>query len=124
CPSGTYGTHCSQICSCAEGIPCHSFNGVCMCPKGLIGKRCDVVDPYIEVDSGDIYVEWGSDTTLECIADGIANPGPLMSWERDGRRLPTNISRIHADYSPMPLRIVYFINNMTDAQNGEYNLAL
>ncbi|XP_033104978.1 interleukin-18 receptor accessory protein-like [Anneissia japonica] len=43
-----------------------------------------------------------------------------MSWERDGRRLPTNISRIHADYSPMPLRIVYFINNMTDAHNGEY----
>ena len=44
CPPGTYGTDCSQDCSCEpenELAPCDPRNGTCYCQPGYTGQFCE-----------------------------------------------------------------------------------
>ncbi|XP_037528263.1 protein sidekick-2-like [Rhipicephalus sanguineus] len=42
CPNGTYGGGCQLICPpCLNGGICHDITGVCVCPPGFIGERCE-----------------------------------------------------------------------------------
>ncbi|XP_075528849.1 receptor-type tyrosine-protein phosphatase kappa-like isoform X2 [Dermacentor variabilis] len=43
CPGGRYGDGCRSICpQCLHGGVCHDITGVCVCPPGFTGDRCEV----------------------------------------------------------------------------------
>lgn len=41
CPEGTYGTNCSQRCSCKNGATCDRVTGACKCGAGFSGSQCE-----------------------------------------------------------------------------------
>lgn len=41
CLPGTFGTNCSQLCTCPHGTSCHHISGECGCPPGYTGNGCE-----------------------------------------------------------------------------------
>ena len=47
CPAGTFGTDCSQKCSCLNGGICDKKTGGCDCGLGWTGKYCEEGKPIV-----------------------------------------------------------------------------
>ncbi|MEQ2218333.1 hypothetical protein XENOCAPTIV_001752, partial [Xenoophorus captivus] len=45
CPSGFYGSQCSEVCRCQNGADCDHITGQCSCRTGFIGPRCELRCP-------------------------------------------------------------------------------
>ncbi|XP_022104880.1 uncharacterized protein LOC110986898 isoform X2 [Acanthaster planci] len=121
CPSGRYGGSCEGSCHCAEGVECHSFNGVCMCPLGLQGTSCDQRKPVITVQTRHMYVPYGQNFTLMCTAHGV--PSPLAwSWTKYGQATPllAASSLETTPYSPRPFVIKSIVEAKDTSVNGPY----
>lgn len=41
CPEGLFGARCEELCDCGDNISCHHVTGVCDCPRGWRGRRCE-----------------------------------------------------------------------------------
>jgi len=42
CQRGYYGVGCQQRCQCISDVPCDAETGVCVCPAGRTGPRCEL----------------------------------------------------------------------------------
>ncbi|XP_022104884.1 uncharacterized protein LOC110986900 [Acanthaster planci] len=121
CPSGRYGGSCEQSCYCAEGVECHSFNGVCMCPLGLQGTSCDQCKPVITVQTHHIFVPYGETFTLTCTVHGMPSL-QASSWTKEGQTTPllATSSVETTPYSPSPVAITSTLNAQNTSVNGAY----
>lgn len=45
CPPGLWGRDCSKKCVCQNNGVCDQYNGMCKCPKGYIGDKCELECP-------------------------------------------------------------------------------
>ncbi|XP_022104881.1 uncharacterized protein LOC110986899 [Acanthaster planci] len=121
CPSGKYGGSCDQSCHCAEGVECHSFNGVCMCPLGLEGTSCDQHKPVNTVQTHHIFVPYGETFTLTCTVHGMPLPR-AWSWTKIGQTTPLLATSREETmpYSPRPVVIQSIVEAKNTSVNGAY----
>lgn len=45
CPEGLFGARCEEHCDCGDNVSCHHVTGVCDCPRGWRGRRCEKGEP-------------------------------------------------------------------------------
>ncbi|XP_071805986.1 uncharacterized protein [Asterias amurensis] len=120
CPFGRYGGLCDQTCSCVEGVECHSFNGVCMCPTGLVGTHCEYTAPILSVQQRQVYIPFGTSFNLTCTADGMIPTN--YSWTKDGNPTPllSESRKKTVLYKPSPSVLTSTVDAYNTTVNGGY----
>ncbi|XP_033643028.1 uncharacterized protein LOC117303069 isoform X2 [Asterias rubens] len=120
CPSGRYGGTCNQTCSCVQGVECHSFNGICMCPPGLEGTRCEHTSPRLSVQQQHVYVPYGTSYNLTCIGDGMIPANYSWIKESTSTRLVTASREKTVPYKPSPVVFTSTLEVNSTTVNGGY----
>ncbi|XP_022084360.1 uncharacterized protein LOC110975835 isoform X2 [Acanthaster planci] len=119
CPHARYGVHCDRPCSCAPGVECHPFTGICLCPKGLLGAECRQVEPVLKLaNSSAVFVPYGESVILSCIAYGM-QPSQ-WSWHHYGNKLEITSRIQDAPYYPPPFHLETNITATGPETNGMY----
>ncbi|XP_038047777.1 uncharacterized protein LOC119721908 [Patiria miniata] len=120
CPSGKYDSRCEKLCNCAEGVECHSFNGICMCPRGLRRIRCDQRDPELATNLTQGFISYGESSNLTCTTYGMSPSN--WSWTKEGQTTPLETVTWEklVPYSPRPTMLVTTIYAESTSANGGY----
>ncbi|XP_078687793.1 uncharacterized protein LOC144919965 [Branchiostoma floridae x Branchiostoma belcheri] len=116
CPVGYYGASCTESCVCQNGGTCHPFNGACHCPIGFTGPTCYIVDRRVTAriePEHTLYI-----TESAALVCEVVNLGDrTVTWRFGDEVLNRNYSVVR---HPTYIESRVFIDNITDADNGEY----
>ena len=81
---GRYGAGCGNECQCGNGVSCDPFTGVCRCPPGVSGSRCQSGCPsgiYLFIY---LFYSWGEVTRDSGVARKFGAQGETLKFAPPG----------------------------------------